>query len=158
MPSAVRWPPEAWIPLAVGLLWLWRAPAHGLTGFLFSVVPGCLLLGFSVLFLGGLQPAEAGCEVIRATNSAGSKASAARAAYQNALQTAQQVKRRRGWSYVTLRPRKVEPDPFWKSVRPVVKQDMLLKPDVVTSETYAQCWKGVVVPYVCTAGATACGN
>ncbi|MHA1133319.1 MAG: hypothetical protein ACTSRM_03425 [Alphaproteobacteria bacterium] len=117
-----------------------------------------MLLGFSILWLGGLQPAEAGCELVKATNSAESKASAARAAYQNAIDTANQVKRRRGWSYVTLRPRKVKPDPFWKAVRPVVTPDMLLKPDVVTSKTYAQCWKGVVVPYVCTAGAVACGN
>jgi len=119
---------------------------------------GFVLSCFSILLLGGLQPAEAGCELVKATNSASSKAAAARAAYQNAIETANQVKRRRGWSYVTLRPRKVKPDPFWKAVRPVVTQDMLLKPDVVTSKTYSQCWKGVVVPYVCTAGAVACGN
>jgi hypothetical protein len=119
---------------------------------------GLALLGFAVLFLGGLQTATAGCQLIKATNSAGSKASAARAAYANAIDTANQVKRQRGWSYVTMRPRKVTPDPFWKAVRPVVTSDMLLKPDVVTSKTYAQCWKGVVVPYVCTAGAVACGN
>ncbi len=119
---------------------------------------GLALLGFAVLFLGGLEPASAACQLIKATNSAESKASAARAAYANAIETANQVKRQRGWSYVTLRPRKVTPDPFWKAVRPVVTPDMLLKPDVVTSKTYAQCWKGVVVPYVCTAGAIACGN
>lgn len=119
---------------------------------------GFALLGFAVLFLGGVQTADAGCQLIRATNSAESKASAARAAYANAIQTANEVKRQRGWSYVTLRPRKVTPDPFWKAVRPVVTPDMLLKPDVVTSKTYSQCWKGVVVPYVCTAGAIACGN
>ena len=116
------------------------------------------VLGFAVLFLGGLQTASAACQLIKATNSAESKASAARAAYANAIDTANQVKRQRGWSYVTMRPRKVAPDPFWKAVRPVVTSDMLLKPDVVTSKTYAQCWKGVVVPYVCTAGAVACGN
>jgi hypothetical protein len=119
---------------------------------------GLAVLGFAVLFLGGLQTASAGCQLIKATNSAESKASAARAAYANAIDTANQVKRQRGWSYVTMRPRKVTPDPFWKAVRPVVTSDMLLKPDVVTSKTYAQCWKGVVVPYVCTAGAIACGN
>ena len=117
-----------------------------------------VLLGVSVLFLGGLQSAQAGCQLVKATNSAGSKAAAAEAAYRNAIDTANQIKAQRGWSYVTLRPRKVTPDPFWKSVRPVVTPDMLLKPDVVTSKTYAQCWKGVVVPYVCTAGAIACGN
>jgi hypothetical protein len=46
-----RWPPEAWIPLAAGVYWLWRAPEHGLVGFLFSIVPGCLLLGSGVSML-----------------------------------------------------------------------------------------------------------
>ena len=119
---------------------------------------GFVLLGFAVLLLGGVQRANAGCELVKATNSAESKAAAAKAAYATAVQTANQIKRRRGWSYVNLRPRKVNPDPFWKSVRPVVTPDMLLKPDVVTSKTYSQCWKGVVVPYVCTAGAMACGR
>jgi hypothetical protein len=119
---------------------------------------GLALLGFVALFLAGLEPAAAGCKLIKATNSAESKAAAARAAYQNAIDSAEALRRQNGWSYVTLRPRKVTPDPFWKAVRPVVTADMLLKPDVVTSKTYSQCWKGVVVPYVCTAGAIACGN
>lgn len=117
-----------------------------------------VVAGFAALILGGVQTADAGCKVVKATNSASSKAAAARAAYQNAINTANQIKRQNGWSYVTMRPRRVKPDPFWKAVRPVVTPDMLLKPDVVTSKTYAQCWKGVVVPYVCTAGSTACGN
>lgn len=117
-----------------------------------------VLLGSAALIIGGLQPAAAGCKLIRATNSASSKMLAARAAQQNAIANAHALKRQYGWRYVTLRARRVKPDPFWKSVRPVVTRDMLLKPDVVTSKTYSQCWKGVVVPYVCTAGAVACGN
>ena len=46
-----RWPPEAWIPLLAGVYWLWRAPEHGLLGFLFSIIPGCLLLGSGVSML-----------------------------------------------------------------------------------------------------------
>jgi dienelactone hydrolase len=46
-----RFPREAWIPLLAGLYWLWRAPEHGLPGFFFSVVPGCLLLGAGVSML-----------------------------------------------------------------------------------------------------------
>jgi dienelactone hydrolase len=46
-----RWPREAWLPLLAGLYWLWSAPAHGLIGFLFSLVPGCLLLGSGVAML-----------------------------------------------------------------------------------------------------------
>lgn len=119
---------------------------------------GFALLAASMILLFGLEPAAAGCQLIRATNSAESKASAARAAHATALQTAEQIRQQRGWSYVNVRAKKVTPDPFWKSVRPVVTPDMLLKPDVVTPQTYAQCWKGVVVPFVCTAGAIACGK
>lgn len=119
---------------------------------------GFVVLGAAWLALCGIEPAAAKCQQIAATNSAASKAAAARAAHQNAINTANELKRRNGWRYVTLRARKVKPDPFWKSVRPVVTNDRLLKPDVVTAQTYSQCWKGVVVPYVCTAGAIACGN
>jgi dienelactone hydrolase len=50
-----RFPLEAWVPLIAGLLWLWNAPGHGVVGFLFSVVPGCLLLssGVSMLLMPG---------------------------------------------------------------------------------------------------------
>ena len=119
---------------------------------------GFVLLGAVALFLAGLQPAAARCQLIKATNSASSKMLAAKAAHQNAIDNAMALKRQYGWRYVTLRARKVKPDPFWKSVRPVVTSDMLLKPDVVTAQTYSQCWRGVVVPYVCTAGALACGR
>jgi hypothetical protein len=119
---------------------------------------GFVLLGALALFLAGLQPAAARCQLIKATNSASSKMLAAKAAHQNAIDNAMALKRQYGWRYVTLRARKVKPDPFWKSVRPVVTSDMLLKPDVVTAQTYSQCWRGVVVPYVCTAGALACGR
>jgi hypothetical protein len=119
---------------------------------------GFALLGGAALLVCGLQPASARCELIVATNSAESKASAARAAHQNAIDTANQLKAKFGWSYVSLRAKKVTPDPFWKAVRPEVTKGMLLKPDIVTAKTYSQCWKGVVVPFVCTAGAVACGN
>jgi hypothetical protein len=118
---------------------------------------GCALLGAMLLLGFGAQSASARCQLIVATNSASSKM-AARAAQQNAIDNANQLKRQYRWRYVTMQARKVTPDPFWKSVRPVVTKNMLLKPDVVTARTYAQCWEGVVVPYVCTAGSVACGN
>lgn len=125
------------------------------------VLAGCHEQGPSAHLLSSpslTKQQSAKCQLIVATNSAASKALAARAAHQNAIDTAQQVAQQHGWKHVSLRPRKVTPDPFWKAVRPVVTQDMLLKPDVVTTETYSQCWRGVVVPYVCTAGALACGD
>lgn len=43
-----RWPHEAWIPLTTGLLWLWCAASFGVVGFVFSLIPGCLLLSAAV--------------------------------------------------------------------------------------------------------------
>ncbi len=51
-----RSPIEAWIPLTVGLYWLWSAPGHGSLGFLFSVAPGSLLLSSGVGML--LMPGD----------------------------------------------------------------------------------------------------
>ncbi len=51
-----RWPAEAWIPLLAGVLWLWHGPEHGLAGFLFALLPGCLLLGSGVAML--LMPGD----------------------------------------------------------------------------------------------------
>lgn len=50
-----RWSLEAWIPVTTGLLWLWCAASFGAVGFLFSLVPGCLLLtgGVSTLLYPG---------------------------------------------------------------------------------------------------------
>jgi dienelactone hydrolase len=56
MTEHVRWPREAWIPLAAGIFWLWRAPEHGLVVFLFSVIPGCLLVGSGLSML--LMPGD----------------------------------------------------------------------------------------------------
>lgn len=43
-----RWAREAFIPVASGLAWLWLASHFGFVGFLFSVIPGCLLLSSGV--------------------------------------------------------------------------------------------------------------
>jgi hypothetical protein len=46
-----RWAREALVPAVAGLVWLWCASRFGLVGFLFSVVPGCLLLSSGVSLL-----------------------------------------------------------------------------------------------------------
>jgi hypothetical protein len=56
MTQRSRFPREAWVPLLAGLFWLWHSPEHGFVGFLFSVVPGCLLLGSGVSML--LMPGD----------------------------------------------------------------------------------------------------
>lgn len=56
MPQRSRFPREAWVPLLAGLFWLWNSPEHGFVGFLFSVIPGCLLVGSGVSML--LMPGD----------------------------------------------------------------------------------------------------
>jgi hypothetical protein len=120
---------------------------------------GLLALGVAGLALGAAAPAwAASCQVIAATHSAASKAQAAIQAQQLADQSAAELRQKMGWRSYTMRARKVTPDPFWKAVRPVVPPEIILKPDIVTAKTHSTCWPGVVVPYVCTAGAVVCGH
>ena len=116
-------------------------------------MPCCL-----AFVLWGYQPAAAGCQVISATHSAPSRLAALQLSQALAVENANNLRRAKGWSYVSMRPHKVRPNPFWKSVRPVVPQGVILKPDVVTSNTYTTCFRGVVVPFVCTSGSTVCGH
>ena len=74
-----------------------------------------------------------------------------------AAQSANNLRRSKGWSYVSMSAYRVKPDPFWKSVRPVVPKDVVYG-TFVTSKTYTTCFTGVVVPYVCTSGSKVCGN
>jgi hypothetical protein len=110
-------------------------------------------------FLFGLQPAEAGCELVTATHSAPTRVKAVQTSQALALQSAYNVQRKRGWSSVTLSARPVAGDPFWKAVRPNgVPPRAKLQPDIVTARFYTTCFRGVVVPFVCTTGSSVCGQ
>jgi hypothetical protein len=109
--------------------------------------------------LGAIQPAEAACQLIKATHSAGSKAEAAKSSQALVLKNAADLKRSKRWSYITLYAKKVQGDPFWKAVRPgAPPPEAVLKPDIVTTRFYTTCFTGVVVPYVCTTGSAVCGQ
>jgi hypothetical protein len=103
--------------------------------------------------------AEAACQLIKATHSAGSQAEAAQKSRALTVESANDLQRAKGWRYVSLSARKVKGDPFWKAVRPDgVPEYAQLKPDMVSSRFYTTCFTGVVVPYVCTTGASVCGR
>lgn len=107
----------------------------------------------------GMQPAEAACQLIKATHSSTSKADAAKMSQQLVLQSAHELKRAKRWRTVSLRARRVKGDPFWKAVRPgEPPADALMKPDIVTGRFYTTCFTGVVVPVVCTTGSAVCGH
>jgi len=112
------------------------------------------VLAFMVLWY---QPAAAGCDVISATHSAESKGEALSMSRRLAAESAFEVRRKKGWKYVTMSAYRVKPDSFWKSVRPVVPKDVIYG-TFVTAKTYTTCFTGVVVPYVCTSGSKVCGN
>jgi hypothetical protein len=104
-------------------------------------------------------PAEAACQLIKATHSADSPAEAAQMSRVLALESANDLKQAKGWRSVSLTAYKVKGDPFWKMVRPDgVPAEAQLKPDIVTSRFYTICFTGVVVPYVCTTGSSVCGQ
>jgi hypothetical protein len=117
------------------------------------VAPGLAIFAFYP------TAAEAACKFIKATHSALSHADAAQMSRALALQSANDLKRAKGWSYANLTAHRVKGDPFWKMVRPDgVPQDAQLKPNLVTSRFYTTCFTGVVVPYVCTTGSNVCGQ
>jgi hypothetical protein len=62
-----------------------------------------------------------------------------------AVESANDLKRAKGWKSFTMSAYRVIPNPFWKTVRPVVPENVILKPDVVTAVTYTTCFTGVVV-------------
>jgi hypothetical protein len=93
------------------------------------------VLGVLAMMVWGYQPAAAGCEVISATHSAESKNEALAMSRALAAESAVEVRRKRGWSYVSMSAYRVKPDPFWKSVRPVVPKDVIYG-TFVTAKTY----------------------
>jgi hypothetical protein len=53
----------------------------------------------------------------------------------------------------TVTAMRAKPQPYWRSE---VWDELYYKPDIVKSNSYTVCWRGVVSPYVCTSGAKAC--
>ena len=120
---------------------------------------GAAALAVAACVFIGIQPAAAACQLVKATASSTSKAQAARASQALALQRSHDLKRAKGWSYMSMSARRVKGDPFWKAVRPGdPPPNSLLKPDIVTGRFYTTCFTGVVVPIVCTTGSAVCGN
>ncbi len=99
----------------------------------------------------------ADCEVVSATHSANTKGEALLMSRALAAKSASELSHTKGWRRFTMSPQKVEPDPFFKKVRPVVPESAIYG-TFVSAKTYTTCWSGVRVPYVCTSGSKVCGN
>ena len=103
------------------------------------------VLGVLAFTVWGYQPAVAGCDVIAATHSADTKDEALKMSRALATESANDLRRLRGWKSISMSAYKVEPDPFWKTVRPVVPKDVIYGA-FVNAKTYTTCFTGVVVP------------
>ena len=64
-----------------------------------------------------------------------------------------QYKAQKRLGAVTVSAMRATPQPYW---RDSVSADLYYKPDIVKSNSYTVCWRGVVSPYVCTSGAKVC--
>jgi hypothetical protein len=122
-----------------------------------SMLRAAKVVVLSILALARLQPAAAGCDVVSATHSADTKSEALVMSRALANESAKDLRRSKGWKSIRMSAYKVKPDPFWKTVRPVVPKDVIYG-TFVTAKTYTTCFTGVVVPYVCTSGSKVCGN
>jgi hypothetical protein len=109
------------------------------------------------LFLAFAGPVHADCEVISATHGGNWQGEALSMSQALAARSARDLKAKRGWRGITIKARKVEPDPFWKTVRPQISTNLVVG-SYVTARTYTTCWTGVTVPFVCTSGSQVCGN
>lgn len=106
-----------------------------------------------------VSPVLADCTVVSATNSGRTHAAALEASQAAIRKEAEQLKQKNGWTTITsISAERVEPEPFWKMVRPKVPPEIIIKPDIRTEESHSVCWPGVVVPFVCTSGSNVCGN
>jgi len=104
----------------------------------------CLALG---------APAQAGCVGLSGTADGFDKETAVSRAQLALDEYVKQYKAEKKLGTVTLSAMRATPEPYW---RPSVSENMMYKPDIVTSKSYTVCWQGVVSPYVCTSGANAC--
>ncbi|MEG6507444.1 hypothetical protein V6C03_00490 [Methyloligella sp. 2.7D] len=111
----------------------------------------------ALLFAGagvGLSaPAAARCVGVSGTADGFDKQTAVTRAQAAVVESVNDIKAKYRVRSVSLAPRKMKPQPYWRSEVPA---DVYVKPDIITRSTHTVCWHGVVSPYVCTSGARVC--
>ena len=98
-------------------------------------------------------PAQAACVGLSGTADGFDKETAVSRAQLALDEYVKQYKAEKKLDAVTLSAMRAAPQPYWRGS---VSDNMMYKPDIVTSKSYTVCWQGVVSTYVCTSGAKAC--
>ena len=116
----------------------------------FGGVCALLLLaaGLSVM---PVSVSEAGCTKVLGTADGWGKADAVAGAQAALAGAVNDFRAKR--AVVSVSASRPRPQPYW---RDKVTADLYFKPDVVTARSHTVCWRGVVSPVVCTAGAAVC--
>ena len=98
-------------------------------------------------------PAQAACVGLSGTADGFDKETAVSRAQLALDEYVKQYKAEKKLDAVTLSAMRAAPQPYWRGS---VSDNMMYRPDIVTSKSYTVCWQGVVSTYVCTSGAKAC--
>lgn len=97
--------------------------------------------------------AQARCATVFATDDGPYKSFAVQAALTALQNEIEAVKAKWHVSEVSISPAQPTPSPYWRGE---VTPNLYQKPDIISSTSHTMCWRGVVSPSVCTAGAKVC--
>jgi hypothetical protein len=114
---------------------------------------GALAVMAAGLCLAQGAPAHAGCIGLSGTADGFDKETAVSRAQLALSDYVKEYKATKKLGAVTISAMRAQPQPYW---RDSVSENMMYRPDIVTSKSYTICWTGVVSPYVCTSGAKVC--
>ena len=115
------------------------------------------VLGAACLLSHLVVPAFAECRVISATHGGDWQGKALTMSQALAARNANELKAQKGWRSFTMNAYPVKPEPFFKTVRREVTNEIIVG-SFITARTYTTCWTGITVPFVCTSGSRVCGN
>ena len=114
---------------------------------------GLAVMAVALCWLAQTASANAGCFAFSGTADGFDQPTAVSRAQAAVADAIAQYKAQKRLGAVTVSAMRATPQPYWRSS---VSADLYYKPDIVKSNSYTVCWRGVVSPYVCTSGAKVC--
>jgi hypothetical protein len=114
---------------------------------------GLAVMAVALCWLAQAAPANAACFAFSGTADGFDQPTAVTRAQAAVADAIAQYKAQKRLGAVTVSAMRATPQPYWRSS---VSADLYYKPDIVKSNSYTVCWRGVVSPYVCTSGAKVC--
>jgi len=120
---------------------------------LYLRVFGLAAMAAALCLVAQAAPANAACYGFSGTADGFDQPTAVSRAQAAVADAIAQYKAQKRLGAIIVSAMRATPQPYWRSS---VSADLYYKPDIVKSNSYTVCWRGVVSPYVCTSGAKAC--